>query len=112
MRRRVPHGYREPGAARRIATADISAAAVPKNNAVVGSVNANKIHWVQGRLSPGSKKNPQHDGAGVTGPLPSGKKAGVALADGSISDMPYTDVNGSTALAMSAAEGVMQWRGA
>ena len=42
----------------------------------------------------------------VTGALPNGKKAGVALTDGSISAMPGTDVNGPTALVMSAAKGV------
>lgn len=42
----------------------------------------------------------------VTGALPSGKKAGVALTDGSVSAMPGTDVNGPTALVMSAAKGV------
>jgi len=42
----------------------------------------------------------------VTGALPNGKKAGVALTDGSVSAMPGTDVNGPTALVMSAAKGV------
>ena len=42
----------------------------------------------------------------VTGALPTGKKAGVALTDGSLSAMPGTDVNGATALVMSAAKGV------
>ena len=42
----------------------------------------------------------------VTGALPTGKKAGVALTDGSLSAMPGTDVNGPTALVMSAAKGV------
>jgi len=42
----------------------------------------------------------------VTGALPSGKKAGVALTDGSLSAMPGTDVKGPTALVMSAAKGV------
>ena len=41
----------------------------------------------------------------VTGALPTGKKAGVALTDGSLSAMPGTDVNGPTALVMSAAKG-------
>ena len=41
----------------------------------------------------------------VSGALPNGKKAGVALTDGSISAMPGTDVNGPTALVMSAAKG-------
>ncbi len=40
----------------------------------------------------------------VTGALPTGKKAGVALTDGSLSAMPGTDVHGPTALAMSAAK--------
>ena len=34
----------------------------------------------------------------VTGALPTGKKAGVALTDGSLSAMPGTDTNGPTAL--------------
>jgi pyruvate formate-lyase/glycerol dehydratase family glycyl radical enzyme len=42
----------------------------------------------------------------ATGALPNGKKAGVALTDGSISAMPGTDVNGPTALVMSAAQGI------
>jgi pyruvate-formate lyase len=42
----------------------------------------------------------------VTGALPTGKKAGVALTDGSMSAMPGTDVNGPTALAMSGAKGM------
>lgn len=41
----------------------------------------------------------------VTGALPSGKKAGVALTDGSLSAMPGTDINGATALINSAAKG-------
>lgn len=41
----------------------------------------------------------------VTGALPTGKKAGVALSDGSLSAMPGTDVHGPTALVMSAAKG-------
>ena len=41
----------------------------------------------------------------VTGALPTGKKAGVALTDGSLSAMPGTDVNGATALIMSATKG-------
>ncbi|MGB5291531.1 MAG: pyruvate formate lyase family protein, partial [Lysobacterales bacterium] len=41
----------------------------------------------------------------VTGALPTGKKAGVALSDGSLSAMPGTDVNGATALVMSATKG-------
>jgi formate C-acetyltransferase len=41
----------------------------------------------------------------VTGALPTGKKAGVALTDGSLSAMPGTDVRGATALVMSAAKG-------
>jgi pyruvate-formate lyase len=42
----------------------------------------------------------------MTGALPNGKKAGIALTDGSMSAMPGTDVNGPTALVMSAAKGV------
>ena len=47
----------------------------------------------------------------VTGALPNGKKAGVALTDGSLSAMPGTDVNGPTALIMSAAKGndAVEW---
>ena len=41
----------------------------------------------------------------LTGALPTGKKAGVALTDGSLSAMPGTDVTGPTALVMSAAKG-------
>jgi len=41
----------------------------------------------------------------VTGALPTGKKAGVALTDGSLSAMPGTDTHGPTALVMSAAKG-------
>jgi pyruvate formate-lyase/glycerol dehydratase family glycyl radical enzyme len=40
----------------------------------------------------------------ITGALPTGKKAGVALTDGCLSAMPGTDVNGPTALVMSAAK--------
>ena len=40
----------------------------------------------------------------VTGALPTGKKAGVSLTDGSLSAMPGTDVHGPTALVMSAAK--------
>ncbi|MFA6957295.1 MAG: pyruvate formate lyase family protein [Thermoanaerobaculia bacterium] len=40
----------------------------------------------------------------VTGALPNGKRAGTALTDGSLSAMPGTDVNGPTALVMSAAK--------
>ena len=40
----------------------------------------------------------------VTGALPNGKKAGVALTDGSMSAMPGTDIHGPTALVMSAAK--------
>jgi pyruvate formate-lyase/glycerol dehydratase family glycyl radical enzyme len=42
----------------------------------------------------------------VTGALPTGKKAGVALTDGSLSAMPGTDTNGPTALVVSAAKGM------
>ena len=41
----------------------------------------------------------------VTGALPNGKYAGQALTDGSMSAMPGTDLNGPTALVMSAAKG-------
>jgi formate C-acetyltransferase len=41
----------------------------------------------------------------VTGALPTGKKAGVALTDGSLSAMPGTDTQGATALVMSATKG-------
>lgn len=41
----------------------------------------------------------------VTGALPNGKYSGQALTDGSMSAMPGTDVNGPTALVMSAAKG-------
>ena len=40
----------------------------------------------------------------VTGALPTGKYAGVALTDGSLSAMPGTDTQGATALVMSAAK--------
>ena len=42
----------------------------------------------------------------VTGALPTGKKAGVALTDGSLSAMPGTDTHGPTALVMSSAKGM------
>jgi formate C-acetyltransferase len=42
----------------------------------------------------------------VTGALPTGKKAGVALTDGSLSAMPGTDTKGPTALVVSAAMGM------
>jgi formate C-acetyltransferase len=47
----------------------------------------------------------------VTGALPTGKKAGVALTDGSLSAMPGTDVKGATALVLSAAKGndAIEW---
>jgi formate C-acetyltransferase len=41
----------------------------------------------------------------VTGALPTGKKAGVGLTDGSLSAMPGTDITGATALVMSGAKG-------
>jgi formate C-acetyltransferase len=41
----------------------------------------------------------------ITGALPTGKYAGVALTDGSLSAMPGTDTRGATALVMSAAKG-------
>jgi formate C-acetyltransferase len=40
-----------------------------------------------------------------TGPLPTGRFAGVALTDGSLSAMPGTDTKGATALVMSATKG-------
>ena len=40
----------------------------------------------------------------MTGALPTGKYAGVALTDGSLSAMPGTDTKGATALVMSAAK--------
>ena len=42
----------------------------------------------------------------LTGALPTGKKKGVALTDGSVSAQPGTDVNGPTALVSSAATAV------
>jgi formate C-acetyltransferase len=42
----------------------------------------------------------------VTGALPTGKKAGTALTDGSVSAMPGTDISGPTARVMSAAKGI------
>ncbi|MBM3155922.1 MAG: hypothetical protein FJ004_01385, partial [Chloroflexi bacterium] len=39
----------------------------------------------------------------ITGALPTGRKAGTALTDASVSPMPGTDLNGPTALAKSAA---------
>ncbi|MFA4916838.1 MAG: pyruvate formate lyase family protein [Syntrophales bacterium] len=42
----------------------------------------------------------------ATGALPSGRKAGVALADASVSSMPGTDMNGPTALIKSAAQAI------
>jgi len=42
----------------------------------------------------------------VTGALPTGRKARVALTDGSVSAMPGTDKNGPTALASSAAKAI------
>ncbi len=43
---------------------------------------------------------------GMMGALPNGRKAGVALTDGSVSAMPGTDLEGSTALIKSAAQAV------
>jgi len=40
-----------------------------------------------------------------TGAIPSGKRPGVALTDGSLSAMPGTDIKGATALVMSATKG-------
>ncbi len=58
------------------------------------------------RSAPDSYTKSIHNLMGlVTGALPTGKKAGVALSDGSLSAMPGTDVNGPTALVMSAAKG-------
>ena len=58
------------------------------------------------RSAPDSYTKSIHNLMGlVTGALPTGKKAGVALTDGSLSAMPGTDVHGPTALAMSAAKG-------
>ncbi len=58
------------------------------------------------RSAPDSYTKSIHNLMGlVTGALPTGKKAGVALCDGSLSAMPGTDVNGPTALVMSAAKG-------
>ena len=36
--------------------ADIAAAAVLKNNVIVGSVNANKRHWYKAGTDPGSRR--------------------------------------------------------
>jgi formate C-acetyltransferase len=44
--------------------------------------------------------------AAMTGALPNGRKKGVALTDASVSAMPGTDVNGSTALIKSAAQAI------
>ena len=42
----------------------------------------------------------------MMGALPTGRKAGIALTDGSVSAMPGTDVEGSTALIKSAAQAI------
>ncbi len=42
----------------------------------------------------------------LMGALPTGRKAGIALTDGSVSAMPGTDVEGSTALIKSAAQAI------
>ncbi len=42
----------------------------------------------------------------LTGALPSGRKAGIALTDGSVSASPGTDVNGPTALVSDAASAI------
>ena len=42
----------------------------------------------------------------MTGALPNGRKKGIALTDASVSAMPGTDVNGSTALIKSAAQAI------
>ncbi len=58
------------------------------------------------RSAPDSYTKSIHNLMGLmTGALPTGKKAGVALTDGSLSAMPGTDVLGPTALVMSAAKG-------
>ena len=58
------------------------------------------------RSAPDSYTKSIHNLMGlVTGALPTGKKAGVALTDGSLSAMPGTDTRGPTALVMSAAKG-------
>ena len=44
--------------------------------------------------------------APMTGALPNGRRKGVALTDASVSAMPGTDVNGSTALLKSAAQAI------
>lgn len=44
--------------------------------------------------------------APMTGALPNGRRKGVALTDASVSAMPGTDVNGSTALIKSAAQAI------
>ena len=44
--------------------------------------------------------------APMTGALPNGRQKGVALTDASVSAMPGTDVNGSTALIKSAAQAI------
>ncbi|WP_434510718.1 glycyl radical protein [Desulfitobacterium sp. AusDCA] len=57
------------------------------------------------RGKPEAYSNSLHNLFGaVIGALPTGRKAGIALTDGSVSAMPGTDVNGPTALANSAAK--------
>ena len=58
-----------------------------------------------GRFSLDSYTKSIHNLMGLmTGALPTGKKAGVALTDGSLSAMPGTDTHGATALINSAAK--------
>jgi len=58
-----------------------------------------------GRFSLDSYTKSIHNLMGLmTGALPTGKKAGVALTDGSLSAMPGTDTQGATALINSAAK--------
>ena len=55
-------------------------------------------------VQPGAYSVTAHWGFGKrTGALPSGRKAGIALADGTVSAQPGTDVKGPTALVKSAA---------
>lgn len=57
------------------------------------------------RGKPEAYSNSLHNLFGaVIGALPNGRKAGIALTDGSVSAMPGTDVNGPTALVNSAAK--------
>lgn len=72
-----------------------------------------KAHERQGPDYLGRKNRPEafsvsiHNTFGyVTGALPTGRKAGIALADATVSAMPGTDMNGPTALVKSAAKAV------